>query len=229
MNDYITQFEENLKEIENLISTPEYIRKFAIESIKKIDKEEYLKNLGKTKLQHIIRALENISDKTIKKHYQIIYNQLCVLAASTLAAVLENYFIDFVQTHWKEINIPPNIKIRLADLKEKYEMDPKKFLGEIILNNDPSINFQNFESITRTFKEYCNKEIKLDKRTEGTITFYLQCRHVLVHKSGIVDEEFLNKTRSERYRKGEKIKLNEHDWESIKESFLELVKKIANA
>jgi hypothetical protein len=229
MNDYITQFEENLKEIESLISTPEYIRKFAIESIKKIDKEEYLKNLGETKLQHIIRALENISDKTIKKHYQIIYNQLCVLAASTLAAVLENYFIDFVQTHWKEINIPTNIKIRLADLKEKYEMDPKKFLGEIILNNDPSINFQNFESITRTFKEYCNKEIKLDKRTENTITFYLQCRHVLVHKSGIVDEEFLNKTRSERYRKGEKIKLNEHDWESIKESFLELVKKIANA
>jgi uncharacterized protein (UPF0147 family) len=228
MNDYITQFEENLKEIESLISTPETIRKFAIESIKKIDRKENLTNVGKIKLQNTIKSLENISDKTIKKHYQIIYNQLCVLAVSTLAAVLENYFIDFVQTHWKEINIPTNLKIRLADLKEKYEMDPQKFLGEIILKSDSSINFQNFESITRTFKEYCNKEIELDKSTEDAIIFYLQCRHVLVHKSGIVDEEFLNKTKSKRYRKGEKIKLNEDDWESIKKSFLELVKKIVN-
>jgi uncharacterized protein (UPF0147 family) len=229
MNDYITQFEESLKEIESLISTPERIRQFAIESIKKIDRKENLTNVGKIKLQNTIKALENISDKTIKEHYQIIYNQLCVLAVSTLAAVLENYFIDFVQINWKEINIPTNLKIRLADLKEKYEMDAKKFLGEIIINNDSSINFQNFESIIRTFKEYCNKEIKLDKKTESAVTFYLQCRHVLVHKNGIVDEEFLNKTKSKRYRKGEKIKLNEHDWESIKESFLELVKKIANA
>lgn len=227
-NEYHKQFEENLKEISKLIETPEIMRECALNGIKSLDTTRDLTSTGKIKIKNLIDSLENISKESIRKHYQIIYNQLCVLAVSALSAILEKYFVEFAQQHSDMINFPKNKKIRvfLQSLKEKYNFDVKNNLGQIIIDYDSSINFQDLKSTLETFETYFNKKTNLRPEIEKNIILYQQCRHVIVHKSGIVDEEFLNKTRTSRFKKGEKIQLNGEDWEIMKKSFFELVKRL---
>ena len=226
-NTYIQQFSNSLNEIEELINTPEAIREYAIQSISQLIQGEDLTNTGGRKVSNIKRGLENISDKSIKKHYQIIYNQVCVLAVSSLSVILEKLFIELMQKNpsqsWvTDSDKSKKIKISIAEM-QKYNYDVKNNLGQIIVKKDDSINFQDLNAILRTFAHYLQKKIKLNSETRDSIIFYQQCRHIIVHKNGIIDQEFINKTKSTQYNKrystGDKIQLNKDDWKVIKKSF----------
>jgi len=222
---YSRQLEKNFEEIGKLIETPEAIRDFAINYIQNLDRDTDLTNTGKVKIKNIISSLENISEQTIKNNYQIIYNQICVLAVSSLSATLEKYFTNLIQAIWRDVEYPEKFKLTLQELK-KYDFKLKPALGYIILEKDNSINFQDLKSTLRTFGEYCNKKISLDKKTFDDIIFYQQCRHLLVHKNGIVDKEFLERTKNKKYKIGDKIQLGKDNWVLIKKSFLKLIEKI---
>jgi len=226
MNTYTDEMKKELDYIEKLISTPNIIRDHAINSLKNF-KDSDLKNTEQIKLKNAIQSIENISNKSINKSYGIIYNQICILAVSALSAVLEKYFINMTK-QFEKIRLPNDLKISLYEIKE-YEFDMKKNLGNIILKKDNSINFQDLKSVLRAYEKYFNKNIKLDDELKNNIIFYQQCRHVLVHKNGIVDEDFIQRIKNcniKKYKKKNKIQLNKNDWEKIKKYFCSFMNKL---
>lgn len=215
----------NLNNIGEIIEFPGFIKEMVLLNLKTFDLSQ-VKNTDKIKFNNLIQTIENISDQSMKGTLKIIYNQACVLAVSALSAILEKHFVNLIIAHWRKMDFSKeDVKITLAELAD-YKFNIKPFLGNILLKKLNSINFQDLQSTIRSFDKYCKKKIKLDKDVEETVIFYQQCRHIIVHKNGYVDNEFIKKVGSniiKLYQNGEKIELNELDWEKIKNSFPRLV------
>jgi len=227
MINYRENFKHSLDYIEKLISTPNQVKDIAISGLKDIDFSS-LKNTENVKINNLIKCIDNISSSTLKREYSIIYNQSCILAVSALESTIEKYFINNINSNWKKLNLcDEKIKLSLKELSE-YEFNIKPNLGEIILNKSDFINFQDLQSIIRTFKEYFDKNINLNIETKNDVILYQQIRHVLAHKNEIIDEEFLKKTKELKhgYTKSDKVKLDNKDWENIKVSFYNLIDSI---
>lgn len=232
MNDYKKIFSKNLKDIGKLISAPLDTRDIILEALKGID-YSYFKNTEKIKFENAKRMIENISDSSLSDSYKAIYNQICILTVSAASAILEEYFKNYINSNWNKLDLQSNneldkIKMNLREIAE-LDFQLKASLGEVILKKDNSINFQDLNSTIRSIKRYLKKDILLQAKTTNNIIFYQQCRHVLVHKGGIVDEEFLDKVgnaNKKKYKKNDTIQLDDNDWLDIKNSFLDLVSAI---
>ncbi|MEA1937031.1 MAG: hypothetical protein U9N04_02885 [Patescibacteria group bacterium] len=157
---------------------------------------------------------------------------MCVLAISSLEATLKRYFEN-------SLNNLKNINRENKRLKESkitfYELveNDLKFNGQfgklVVEKNKP--NFQDLKTIKGVFEDYLSKEIILNNDDEKKICFYLEARHVLVHKGGIVDEKFISATKSfdaniKCYRKDDPIEINEEDWLNMKTVLVELVNQV---
>lgn len=231
MIDYRKELERNLNDIEKLISTPNLIRDTILISLRAVDFKT-LYQAQRTKLDNAIKSIENIHSGSMAKAYQIIYNQVCILAVSALSVNLEKYFLNSVMSNVKNVNIKDEnkIKLTLAELKE-YNFNIKGNIGNIILKKDNSINFQDLQSTIRAFEDYLGKQFSIDDDVKRKIIFYQQTRHILVHKDGKIDNEFLKKTsfldsNIKKYIKDDNIQLNEKDWLDLKASFLDLFTSI---
>jgi len=233
-NAYVEKFRKNLENIEQLISTPNMIKDLALGMLNKINISELRYSNRKT-IENLILSLKNISQTSIGKSYKIIYNQVCILAVSALSAVIEEYFVDTIKSSYSYVSLPEQIRVSLVEIQKEYGFDIKNNLGKIILKKDNTINFQDLQSIVRTFENYFSRTVNLDSKVKESVIFYQQCRHVLVHKNGIVDDEFLNRTKSltvrkfKRYKKRDKIQLDLEDWKQIKNSFISLVQSLTNS
>lgn len=213
-----------------MITVPVFFQQSVVESLKKFDTSEW-KNSEKRKLENLVNAIAGISDTSIKESYKAIYNQTCILAVSASSVLLEKYFTNYLNTNWKTVNtqVLNNIKVSLGELGDKYKYDLKSHLGEVVLDKGDSISFQDLQSIKRTFEKYLDIKIEIDNELEKKIIFYHHCRHVLVHKKGVIDQDFVDKVASrganlKNYKVGDCIELSENDWEGIKDSFSGLVK-----
>ena len=222
---YSKEIKQSLDDINKLIEVPSLIQRMTLDTLREFDVSQF-KNTDKTKFKNLTQSIENISDGSIKEAFKIIYNQTCVLAVSALSATLEKYFINFVVAHWSKINFSKeDAKLSLAEIS-KYDCNIKPFLGKILLEKVNSIKFQDLQSTKRSFDKYCKKTVTIDNETEKSIIFYQQCRHVLVHKNGYIDGEFLKKVGDnniKNYGIGDKIELDRADWENIKINFSKLV------
>jgi len=229
---YLEYFKEDLNKIEKLISAPNLIRDHILNNLRNI-KFDKLENTERTKLNNSIKSIENISNESFKNEFKIIYNQVCILMVSSLSANIEKYFKNFVTTSEATINIKNLEKIKL-NLHEVLQYSNINFnnLGDIILEKDNSVNFQDLQSTIRSFNEYLGKNIELGDDLKNKIIFYQQCRHVLVHKNGFVDDNFIKKTDKEsnikKYEIGDVVQLDSNDWMNMKNSFLEFYKKLVN-
>jgi hypothetical protein len=223
-NKQVIEFEKELNKIEKLISLPNLIREVAINALKSIDLST-LKFEDKSKVDNSIKSIENIKDKSIDDSYKVIYNQSCVLAVSSLSAVLEKYFINYIKSNRGLVKVESKITFRLSDIAP-YDFDIKSVIGELITEKDSSINFQIVVGIEEVFKTYFDEIIVFDEKLKSTAIFYQQCRHTIVHKSGIVDKEFIKKVGNSNikgYVIGNKVELDGEDWGKIKESFVHLI------
>ncbi len=229
------ELESELSDIEKLISTPTQIRDIALGVLSGLNTS----NLGffeKQKFANGKQALENISQESLSKAFNVIYNQVCVLAVSALSVALEKYFTNYLNSNWsslpwdksKELS---SIKIDLAELAEmKFQVREK--LAQIILSKNNSINFQDLGSTLRSFDNYLGREIKLEEIDKGNAIFYMQCRHVIVHNNGIIDESFLKKVgiyNKKNYAIRGRINLTHEDWLCIRDTFLRLIDAAAHA
>ena len=230
---YLEDFENDLNKVEKLISVPNLIKEHVLEMLKDINFSNFNDNLEKKKLNNGIRVIENISDGSLNKEFSIIYNQVCILAVSSLSANIEKYFKNFIATSKTATNIKNLDKIKL-NLNEALQYGNINFdnLGDIILKKDTSVNFQDLQGTIRSFNECLGKIIKLEDNLKNKIIFYQQCRHVLVHKNGFVDDNFIKKTDKEsnikKYEIGNVVQLDSKDWADMKSSFLEFYKELVN-
>lgn len=233
MSNYPDTIKKDFKDLDKLIETPKTVQNLASDALNKVLSDSTnLKHTDKTVLNNARDTIKNISDENLQNSFNIIYNQLCVLGVSALSATLEKYFLDYCRSNVSKINVDSDrnksLRVKLSDLKQ-YSFNVSQNLGEIILEKDSKINFQDLQSIKRTFEIYLNKEIHLSKGEEGKIIFYTQCRHNIVHNNGEVSEQFLKKVENTNYdnvfNEGDSINLGEKDWKTLKKAFISLVEK----
>lgn len=224
--DHTKIFQDGLEEIDSLVSTPYAMRELALSTLRKINLAP-LHHFEKMKIKNSIQALANISDSSFKRSFTIIFNQVCVLSVSILNATLENFFVNYSISNWDKIKIKKDKKIKftIQEIAE-HKFKLRHIVGNLILAKDTSISFQDLQSTLRTFDDYFGKKIKIDNETKKNTIFYQQCRHILVHRNGIVDGDFLRKVGEnniKKYKLDDKIELDEKDWENIKKSFSKIV------
>ncbi|MCK4979706.1 MAG: hypothetical protein KAS62_04880, partial [Candidatus Delongbacteria bacterium] len=79
------------------------------------------------------------------------------------------------------------IKITFNDLKN-HKFDISENIGELVVKNK-SISFQDMQSVQRAFEKYFGIQLERDEYTNDII-FALASRHIIVHKSAVVDSKF---------------------------------------
>ncbi|MDO8518097.1 MAG: hypothetical protein Q7S26_02295 [bacterium] len=234
MPNYLEDFERALGNIDELVAFPDRMRTYVIGTVSPLLKSSKIDYLERTKIQNIIKALEGVHNQSLRSSYKIVYNQCCVLGVSALSAALERFFVQYAAQHHEEINQKQLSKIRIS-LSELSSLSyqPQDHIGRIILNKDNTINFQDLQSTKRSFKDYFNVDITVEATIQKQIIFYQQCRHIIVHKGGIVDEEFISRlliadANLKNFKLGDEIQLYVHDWTKVKQSFMTLIESVTS-
>ncbi len=229
-NEYVTKLSSRFEKIEELESTPMIMRDQAVQCLEKvINESERLVPNEKRLIQNSIDCLENIKEESMKEQFSVIYSQMCVLAVSSVEAILKDYFVDSfndktdINMENKKLN---EIKVTIRDIIDN-ELNFDNKLGTLILERDKP-NFQDLKSIRSNFKNYFNKEIKLESDLRKKLCFYLEIRHLLVHKGGVVDKKFINSTKAlnaniKNYKEGDTVEIKSPDWTDMKQAFLSLL------
>lgn len=229
-NGYAIKLKSRFEKIEKLESTPMIMRDQAVQCLEKvINESKKLVHNDKKVIQNNIDSLENIKEESMKEQFSVIYSQMCVLAVSSLEAILKDYFVDSFNNK-RDINMENKrlneIKVTIRDIIDnKLNFDNK--LGSLILERDKP-NFQDLKSILSNFKNYFNKEIELEDNLKKKLCFYLEIRHLLVHKGGVVDKKFINSTKVldaniKNYKVGDVVEIKSSDWTDMKQAFLSLL------
>lgn len=229
-NEYVIKLKSRFEKIEKLESTPMMMRDQAVQCLEKvINESKKLVHNDKKVIQNNIDSLENIKEESMKERFSVIYSQMCVLAVSSLEAILKEYFVDSFNDK-TDINIENKklneIKVTIRDIIDN-ELNFDNKLGSLILERDKP-NFQDLKSILSNFKNYFNKEIKLESDLQKKLCFYLEIRHLLVHKGGVVDKRFINSTKVldaniKNYKAGDTVEVKSSDWIDMKQAFLSLL------
>ncbi len=229
-NEYVIKLKSRFEKIEKLESTPMIMRDQAVQCLEKvINKSKKLVYNDKKVIQNSINSLENIKEESMKEQFSVIYSQMCVLAVSSVEAILKDYFVDSfnnktdINMENKKLN---EIKVTIRDIIDN-ELNFDNKLGSLILERDKP-NFQDLKSILSNFKNYFNKEIELEGNLKKKLCFYLEIRHLLVHKGGVVDKKFINSTKVldaniKNYEVGDTVEIRSSDWVDMKQAFLGLL------
>lgn len=230
--DYLKDFKKELADIDKLEQTPNLIKNIAIQALDMAISTDGMQTTTRIALEHNKESLENIGDQSISNNFKVIYSQMCILAVSSLEAILKRYFenalSDFSNINQSNEDLG-KFKISLAELVESNLKFSGKF-GKLVLDKT-NLNFQDLKSIKRIFSGYISKEIILESDIEKSICFFLEARHVLVHKGGVVDDKFIQSTSAfnanvKEYNKDDHIEINTKDWHDIREAFTKLVEQI---
>ena len=228
-NKYGTKLQSRLDEIEKLESTPMVMRDQATQCLEIVLNSSQLTYNDRKIIKNKITLLENIKEKSMREQFSVIYSQMCVLAVSSLEAILKDYFVDSFNDK-TDINIENKklneIKVTIRDIIDN-ELNFDNKLGALILERDKP-NFQDLKSILNNFKSYFNKEIELEGDLQKKLCFYLEIRHLLVHKGGVVDKKFINSTKVldaniKNYEVGDTVEIKSSDWVDMKQAFLSLL------
>lgn len=228
-NEYVTKLSSRFEKIEKLESTPMIMRDQAVQCLGTVLKRSQLKYNDRNIIENNIALLENIKEESMKEQFSVIYSQMCVLAVSSLEAVLKDYFVDSFNDK-TDLNMKnkklDEVKVTIRDIIDN-ELNFDNKLGSLILERDKP-NFQDLKSILSNFKNYFNKEIKLESDLRKKLCFYLEIGHLLVHKGGVVDKKFVNSTKVldaniKNYEVGDTVEIKSPDWINMKQAFLSLM------
>lgn len=228
-NEYVTKLSSRFEKIEKLESTPMIMRDQAVQCLGTVLKRSQLKYNDRNIIENNIALLENIKEESMKEQFSVIYSQMCVLAVSSLEAILKDYFTDSFNDR-TNINIENKklneIKVTIRDIIDN-ELNFDNKLGTLIIERDKP-NFQDLKSILNNFKNYFNIEIELESDLRKKLCFYLEIRHLLVHKGGVVDKKFINSTKAlnaniKNYKEGDTVEIKSPDWTDMKQAFLGLM------
>jgi hypothetical protein len=211
------RFEEHLRTVDELISFDRIILDLCINHIDNLN--ERLKSgpfginnplyLAENTLQTIKNVRQNDSLRT---NYLSMFNSCLVLQVSYFTSIVDDIFhhtIGRLNSH----NQRPDLNLNL--LKQ---------------NND--VNFQNMNSILKTYKKYLNVEI--NKNSICNTIILAQCsRHAIVHSLGKADQKFINQTEPSRPRDikqkfelDEKIQFTSSELEFVKYAMQEFISNL---
>lgn len=234
--DYSGIFSTRLAQIDKLETTPNLMRQHAIDTLNRVlDHRAVINNRQAIQtLENGRDSLENISDLSMASNYKVIYSQMCILMVSDVEAVLKLYFENAANSYQQLRRDNPKlqqVKVTLEDIIANGLRFGGK-VGKLIIEKDKP-NFQDLKSIKDVFNRYFGKEISLDDETEKRVIFYLEARHILVHKGGIADDKFVSATNRmganlKDLGVGDVIEFSHEDWAQMKDCFTKLIQSVTS-
>lgn len=213
------RFDEHLRTVDELISFDKIILDLCINHIENLN--ERLKSgpfeinnplyLAEGTLQTMKTVRENNS---LRIKYLSMFNSCLVLQVSYFTSIVDDIFKHSI--------------FKLNSLNQRPELDIKM----IKRNND--VNFQNMNSIMKTYKKYLDIEIKKDSICNTIIL--AQCsRHAIVHSLGFADQKFTNQINPARPRDikpqielNEKIQYSASELQFVKYAMEEFVSNLCD-
>lgn len=153
------------------------------------------------------RAKEYISElhkyPELKAPLETLYLQSIVVAVTSLENFIRDLFTYTIRRNPlklldgdKVIHIP-------SSFITQYGFNLQSYVDKIIMENDKSINFQDLQSIIRTFSKYF--EIQLEEVITSQVelkekVILLQAlRHIIVHKANRIDRKFIKQITGTKY------------------------------
>lgn len=239
MGSHVEYFNKKIEDIGELALLPNDVRRYAINALNRMERTAVKRRGSQHPIDSTIQTLENINDDSINDKYKIVYNQLNILATSALEATLKHYFIDCLRDTTllnrgsdKLRRRLDSIKVTAFDLVQN-DLDYKNRFAELIMEKEGS-NFQNLKKIKGVFSDYFSKDIELSDDDTRRIIFYTECRHILVHKSGRIDKNFIRNTENnnyieaniKRYKEKDEVGFDAGDWEDMTQAYTALVREV---
>jgi hypothetical protein len=164
-----------------------------------------------------LTTLKNVRrNDSLRPKYEVIANQGVVLLVSYFSSSLEDLFRVALADALDARRIPEELwdaefKASFAQLVG-IRRDADGLIDLVVAKND--INFQDMQSIVRSFKDYLRIQVIKDTDTDNLI-FAQAARHAIVHSAGIADDRFLKQIRfapdraiSRPFAKGDRIQFS---------------------
>ncbi len=231
-------FRNYLKKIDSLTHMGEDVGDVVILLIESLNKE-YKDVPGfipfKGKLIRTTRVIKDIKNHpSLKEKYKIIYNHTAVLMVANFESFLSNLFKTIIDNFPDKINWPDKkIGVDLSLLKYS-----SPSVGDLVVKSLRGVvNFQDWQSILRFLKDYLDIDIEevLSELEKEKVILYQSIRHIIIHRSGMIDAGFLKQIRNTRfydnYKNGEgaEIEFDEESYGAAKNLFNKIVNSIVDA
>ena len=223
----LQNFKKNLEEVDQLINIGTEVGNLSVKLLEKLLKQNeelsgfipYKKKLSRT--IEVIKEIKRLPQFTGK--YEIVYAQSLVLIVANFESFLNEVAVT-VFNDWQFLVEWPDKKISLDLSVFKYYTPTT---GELVLRSlKDKYNFQDLQSTKEFLKEYFAIEIESGKELEEKIILYQAQRHLIIHNLGKVDDRYLKQIRNtehfSQYSEGKTITVSEKDYQSARESFIEL-------
>lgn len=150
-----------------------------------------------------------------------------ILAKIGNTKIFRKAFAEIGKKDKGEVTVRSLIESALSDGVTAFQKLSEEFYSK--MPNTPSALFNVFQRIedgSRLWKDACGKgyEDWLTPAEMIDLNLLFQKRHLLVHKDGIVDDKYLQKTGDNSYKVGQRIVIKDSDARRL----VELVTKLAN-
>lgn len=213
------RFEEHLRTVDELISFDRIILNLCINHIENLNNRLKSGPFGITNPMYLaegtLQTMKTVrQNDSLRINYLSMFNSCLVLQVSYFTSIVDDIFkhtIDKLNSH----NQRPDLDIKVV--KE---------------NND--VNFQNMNSIMKTYKKYLDIEITKDSIC-NTIILAQCARHAIVHSLGFADQKFINQTDPARPRDiklkielDQKIQFSSSELEFVKYAMQEFVSNLCD-
>ena len=233
INDIEKTFKKNVESVYNLMNFDRVLVNHCLGLFK-----SYSNNLKKIKINSpsynpvkIIQSLEYIQENdSLRPQYQTIFNQCLVLLVSYFSSAVSEIFKSCLIYSNSNNLLREEIKISIGELK-LLDFNLSENFGELVATKK-DISFQDMQSILRAFETYF--EYKTEKNKDiNNIILSQACRHVIVHKGGVVDEKLIKQVSSAEPRDvkdnlniNENIQFSPDEIEIIGKSMIEYINKL---
>lgn len=213
------RFEEHLQSVDDLIAFDRTILDLCINHIEILN-ERLKKGPFDIKnpyflAENTLSTIKNIRlNDSLRHNYLSMFNSCLVLQVSYFTSIIDDIFIHAID--------------RLNSHNQRPDLDWK------ILKQSNDVNFQNMNSILKTFKKYL--EIDIARNSICNTIILAQCsRHAIVHSLGKADQKFINQINPAKPRDikhifslDEKIQFTSSELQFVKFAMLEFVSSLCD-
>lgn len=190
-------FDGNVEKALEILDMDKLIIEFTKECLNQLKNREYVMRPGIDLISKINQQLENVrAGESLRVRYDVLLNQLLVVVVSFFESTMSDLFTEayvaaIAGGGFAEKAADEKMKdYTLAEFLKLRELTPERVAEE--MTRKLGISFQNTKIITKSFEAFFGiKEVVPEGVMNDTICA-LECRHCLIHYSGLPDQRLKN-------------------------------------
>jgi hypothetical protein len=191
-------FRANAASVKELLRFDDYLLDFALGRLRQTHERQMEHKLShRVRNDALIAALQNIRQhESLRKHYEVIYNQSLVLIVSHFSSAVRQLMIDGVT-----VAIDEGASQKVLDtevvLSPRAVRESAGSLAQLMaeaLADAKDVSFQDMQSIGRAFEKYFGAAPQRDA-TVNDIIAAQAARHAIVHAGGTASRRMVSQLR----------------------------------